>query len=204
MAFQQACETLAYAHGKGVIHRDLTPNNLIVAARGAAQVIDWGLARVLPARPTNGPDGVGDSEDSTALVRIDRLGLTDTHNALGTPAYMAPEQADGGAAEAIEAADVFGLGGILCFILTGQPPYSGRRTTDVMLQAKAADLTQAFDRLAKSPAAKELIDLAKSCLAPEAADRPAGAAAIATVVADCRERGLKRKGSWWKWLFGAG
>ena len=79
---------------------------------------------------------------------------------LGTPAFMAPEQARGGASRVGKATDVFGLGGILCVILTGQPPYTHTR------QALAGDVTEAFARLDGCGADAELISLAKACLAP--------------------------------------
>src|SRR5581483_2666612 len=124
-AFEQICHALAYAHAHGVIHRDLKPLNVMVGAFGEAQVMDWGLAKVrTDARAEAG-------EAATASTFLDPRDETDEGPetrpgaCLGTPAYMPPEQAIGAVDQIDERSDVFGLGAILCQILTGQPPYAG-------------------------------------------------------------------------------
>ena len=110
------------------------------------------------------------------MVRTLRTGsdadLSQAGSVMGTPAYMPPEQAGGDIEALDERADVFGLGAILCEVLTGAPPYIGKDGIEVFKKALRGDLTDAFARLAACGADPELIELARSCLAPELLDRP--------------------------------
>jgi serine/threonine-protein kinase len=184
----KVAQTLAYAHAKGVIHRDLKPANVMVGAFGEVQVMDWGLAKVLAA------GGVADEQrasrahqappDVTTIRTARSAGPgvgTDTEagSLLGTPAYMPPEQANGDVAHLDRRADVFGLGAILCEILTGKPPYVGRSSEEVRRKACNGDLADAMARLHVCGADAELIVLTKICLAAEAIDRPKDAQAVA-------------------------
>jgi serine/threonine-protein kinase len=185
----QVSQTLAYAHAKGVIHRDLKPANVMVGAFGEVQVMDWGLAKVL----TEG--GVADEErtasrvrqrpENVTTIRTTRSGTagsgTDTEagTLLGTPAYMPPEQANGDVAHLDRRADVFGLGAILCEILTGKPPYVGRSNEEVRRKACNGDLADTRARLNACGADGELLALTLACLAPEACDRPRDARVVA-------------------------
>ncbi len=183
----QVAQTLAYAHAKGVIHRDLKPANIMVGAFGEVQVMDWGLAKVLAE------GGIADEEKASrqhqpvegTLIRTARstgsgFGTdTEAGSMLGTPAYMPPEQANGDVALMDRRADVFGLGAILCEILTGKAPYVGRSPEEVRRKAANGDLGDAMARLDGCGADHELIALTKACLAPEAIDRPKDAQAVA-------------------------
>ena len=98
---------------------------------------------------------------------------------MGTPSYMAPEQARGEIDRLDERADVFALGSILCEILTGEPAFTGRTSGEIQRKAARGDLTDALARLDASGADAELIALAKDCLAPEPEDRPRHAGDVA-------------------------
>ncbi len=176
-------EALAYAHAKGVIHRDLKPANIMVGAFGEVQVMDWGLAKVLSeggvadeeraSRAHQEPEDVTTIRTARSTGSADSFGTeTEMGSLLGTPAYMPPEQANGDIANLDRRADVFGLGAILCEILTGKPPYVGRSSEEVRRKACNGDLADALSRLDSCGADAELIVLAKSCLSAEAIDRP--------------------------------
>jgi tetratricopeptide (TPR) repeat protein len=185
----QVAQTLAYAHAKGVIHRDLKPANIMVGAFGEVQVMDWGLAKVLAEGGS--ADEVRASrqhqpEEGTQIRTARSSGSagtfgtqTEAGSLLGTPAYMPPEQANGDIAHLDRRADVFGLGAILCEILTGKPPYVGRSSEEVRRRACNGDLADTQARLDACGADAELIVLTRSCLAPEAIDRPRDAQAVA-------------------------
>jgi serine/threonine-protein kinase len=149
--------------------------------------MDWGLAKVVAE------GGVADEEKASrsrqrpedgTVVRTTRSGSagsgsdTEAGSLLGTPAYMPPEQANGDVALLDRRADVFGLGALLCEVLTGQPPYVGRSSEEVRRKAANGDLADALTRLAGCGADAELIALTMKCLSPEASDRPRDAQAV--------------------------
>jgi WD40 repeat protein/Tfp pilus assembly protein PilF len=190
--FEQICQTLAYAHDRGVIHRDLKPGNIMVGAFGEVQVMDWGLAKVLSSRPQDRPKAAESTQPSDAPVpdsttmptTVVAPGVvsdsrTRAGQAVGTPPYMPPEQARGEIDKLDERSDVFGLGAILCEILTGAPPYRGQSRQEIFDKARAGDLADAMTRLESCGAELDLLTLTKQCLAAEPAARPATAKAVA-------------------------
>jgi serine/threonine-protein kinase len=181
--FEQLCQTVAYAHSKGVIHRDLKPSNIMVGAFGEVQVMDWGLAKVLNTRSGADPEATT-AGTLIRTVRSDSATAEDGRTGVvGTPAYMAPEQARGEVEGVDERADVFGLGAILCVILAGQPPFSEADREAVLRQAAAGDLAEAFARLEGCGADAELLMLCRVCLAQRRDDRPRHAGEVAARMA---------------------
>jgi serine/threonine-protein kinase len=181
--FAQVCQAVAYAHSKGVIHRDLKPDNVMVGRFGEVQVLDWGLAKILASRERERPEDDPEQPAGAGEVAGSRPGeVGQTSGAVGTLAYMAPEQANGEWGRADERLDVFGLGGILCAVLTGQPPYVGDSPAEVRRKVLRGDLGEALARLDGCGADAELVALAKSCLAAEAAGRPRDGGAVAKAV----------------------
>jgi WD40 repeat protein len=192
--FEQICQAVGYAHAHQVIHRDLKPANVMVGAFGEVQVMDWGLAKVLSGAAAT--RGGADDPDATlgtviASARDDSEG-TQAGSLLGTPAFMAPEQAMGAIDEVDARSDVFGLGAILCVILTGRPPYVGTDAEDTRKLAVRAKLDDTSHRLDGCGAEPELVALCKRCLSAEKADRPADAGELADAVADLRSAAEER------------
>jgi serine/threonine-protein kinase len=189
LIFEQVCQTMAYAHSQGVIHRDLKPANVMVGAFGEVQVMDWGLAKVLSRDPSLSRDAQ-QSASADALCCASRPKedwATQAGAVLGTPSYMAPEQAAGEVNRLDERCDVFGLGAMLCEILTGRPPYIGADDLEVVGKALHADLAEALARLRTCGADPDLIRLATQCLTPILEDRPRDAGMLAAEMAAHRE-----------------
>jgi serine/threonine-protein kinase len=184
--FQQVGQAVAYAHSRGVIHRDLKPQNVMVGAFAEVQVMDWGLAKVLSAEVASReapPGAAAGIADTIRTVRTEAAGHSSADGlVVGTVAYMSPEQAKGQVEWIDERADVFGLGAVLCEVLTGQPPYTGAPAWKLLL-ARAGELADAFARLDRCDADAELIALARDCLAPERERRPRDAGAVTERVA---------------------
>jgi len=123
--FVAVCQALAYAHSRGVLHRDLKPQNIVLGDFGEVMVLDWGLAKVV---------GQADVLASRPLVLEGTGTSTETQagSVLGTPAYMAPEQAEGRLDLLDERTDIYGLGAILYELLTGEAPFAGTNTPEVL------------------------------------------------------------------------
>jgi hypothetical protein len=150
-------EALESIHEAGLVHRDLKPSNVLVSADGP-RVIDFGVARA-----------------------AERVTVTATHQAVGTPAYMAPEQARD-SRQTVAASDVFSLGSTLLFAATGHPPYAGDSVTDILvrLATEPPDLTGL-----PHPVAELMVD----CLERDPAARPTAAALLARVAAQLEDEG---------------
>ena len=135
--FQKICEAAAFAHAHGVLHRDLKPENVMVGPFGEVLVMDWGVAKILQAHRgtpswtpapnlTQAPAAAVAAETDEASIALPELPAETEHGAvLGTPGYMAPEQARGETQNLDQTADVFALGAILRFLLTGRAPDEG-------------------------------------------------------------------------------
>lgn len=153
--FLRICDAVAFAHARGVLHRDLKPANIMVGSFGEVLVMDWGLAKILrtevskDAQPPADPDvtifekrsHVNGSKDSAAASVVTGHGTV-----MGTPGYMSPEQARGDVEHLDARSDIFSLGALLGFLLTGSPggvsPAGGRRL-DKSLKAICSKATAA-------------------------------------------------------------
>jgi serine/threonine-protein kinase len=151
--FERVVDTVAFAHANGVVHRDVKPSNVMVGRFGEVLVLDWGAAKL-----------VGDADLSAAGLR------------LGTPGFMAPEQRSGDAAGTGPGADVFSLGALLFWLLTGHAPPADRRGSEVASALRA--LTPVPPRRLRAVVLK--------CLSADARDRYRDAGALSEELARYR------------------
>jgi serine/threonine-protein kinase len=173
-AFVGVCNAVAYAHSRGVLHRDLKPQNVVLGDFGEVIVLDWGLARLL---------GQPDGEAEEALLPIVAAGAAEATvqgQVLGTPAYMAPEQAEGRLDQLGPSTDVYGLGAILYEVLCGRPPFAGSETTAVLRRVIHEPPPRPRELAAGTPRALEAVCL--KALAKEPAQRYVSARALAAEV----------------------
>lgn len=144
-----------YAHERGILHRDLKPANILMDAGGEPHVVDFGLARRM---------GVDSS-------------LTMDGDVLGTPSFMAPEQAAGKTREISPAADIYGLGAILYFLLTGRPPFTAASPLDTLVQVLEGEMI--VPRIINPDIARDLERICLHCLEKAPAQRYLTAGALA-------------------------
>lgn len=176
--FEQICQAVGYAHSQNIIHRDIKPANVMVGAFGEVYVMDWGLAKDLRNA------GSTSAKPSSSIEFDEQAEATLVGTIMGTPTYMPPEQARG---EAVDArADVFSLGGILCAILAGRPPFAGKSSREILEKAAAADIEATYASLDSCNSDPELVALAKTCMSPHPDERPTDARALAELIAAYR------------------
>ncbi len=198
--FQKVGDALAYAHSKGVVHRDLKPDNVMLGKYGETVVMDWGLAKPL------GQNAYGANRKTSTLtfVTAGRPGedggvSTLAGAALGTPQFMSPEQASGQSDSVDGRADVYGLGAILYNILTLQPPVKGADAEEVLnnvVQGKITPPEEAVEgcalvHLPEGRLPGELVEMALHAMALRPEDRPATVRELQTEVRAFQE-GRKR------------
>ncbi len=151
----KVCDAVAYAHDRGVIHRDLKPENIMVAGFGQVYLMDWGLARLSKTRAASG-----------------RMSQMEAPGPVGTPEYMAPEQARGNPTEMDERSDVFGLGALLYEIVTGKTPYGVPTSPEAILEKARAGAVVPIDQAAAGiGVSKRLRDIVTRATRPNPADR---------------------------------
>jgi serine/threonine protein kinase/Tfp pilus assembly protein PilF len=147
--------TVHYAHEHGILHRDIKPGNILLDAKGEPHLTDFGLARLV------------ESESS----------VTQTLDVLGTPSYMAPEQAVGNNAAVSNATDVYGLGAVLYQLLTGHPPFAGGTTYETIKLLEDAEPRP--PRLLNPKVDRDLSTICLKCLEKDPKRRYASALALA-------------------------
>ncbi len=190
--FLKVCDAVAFAHSRGVIHRDLKPDNVMVGTYGQVYVMDWGIALLTGERTS--PSSIRLSRPPPAPDDPDPASIA------GTPAYMAPEQAWGFVDQIDERTDVFGLGGILYAILTGEPPLKAPSFLAALARARVADVTPPDQTDGGRGLAPGLCHIAMRALAAKPGDRPSTVADLKDAVEE-----FLRGGGWFATAkFGAG
>jgi serine/threonine protein kinase/tetratricopeptide (TPR) repeat protein len=151
----KVARTVHYAHEHGILHRDIKPGNILLDAKGEPQLTDFGLARLLEMEST----------------------VTQTLEVLGTPSYMAPEQAVGNNEALSSVTDVYGLGAVLYQLLTGHPPFAGGTTYETIKLLLDTEPRQ--PRLWNSKIGRDLSTICLKCLEKDAKRRYSSALALA-------------------------
>jgi serine/threonine-protein kinase len=162
MSIRQAAELIAkvahtvhYAHEHGILHRDIKPGNILLDQKGEPHLTDFGLARLVESEST----------------------VTRTVEVLGTPSYMAPEQAAGNNTKPTKATDVYGLGAVLYHLLTGYPPFAGGTTYETI--KLLLETEQRPPRLWNANIDRDLSTICQKCLEKDPKRRYSSALALA-------------------------
>ena len=190
--FVLLCRAVDYAHTRGVLHRDLKPDNVMIGRFGQAYVMDWGVAKVLGAaealrelrrQTERDPQHLGELALELGFDRVVEVsGKQDTQHGMivGTPAYMAPEQAEGDAAKLGPSVDVYSLGGLLYYILAGRHPHVGPPT--LILRKVAMKVPPAPPSKYRADVPPQLEEACLAALDYDPRQRTHSAEALATAV----------------------
>lgn len=188
--FMAVCNAIEYAHSRGVLHRDLKPENIMLGAYGETLVVDWGLAKPLSGADGEtrdadrlvafagelpiAPAGAADGEHAGAAETLDEplwrpsasTSATQMGSAIGTPAYMSPEQAAGRLDDISRASDVYSLGATLYCLLTGRPPFNDSELGRLLDRVRRGDFPPPRAVSRGVPAALEAVCLKSMALEP--------------------------------------
>jgi len=161
--FIDACNAVAYAHSRGVLHRDLKPANIMLGKYGETLIVDWGLAK-----PVGRDRASADSaEESLRPAASSSITETIAGTAVGTPAYMSPEQASGRLGTLGPTTDIYGLGSCLYTLLTGNPPVEDGEVGEVLRRVQRGEITPPRRVNARTPLALEAVCLKAMALSPD-------------------------------------
>jgi WD40 repeat protein/tRNA A-37 threonylcarbamoyl transferase component Bud32 len=172
--FLDVCNAVAYAHSRGILHRDLKPDNIMLGRFGETLVVDWGLAKVMG---TATQPSVESSEEPIQPASGSGTAPTMMGRAVGTPQYMSPEQAAGQLDRLSPTSDVYSLGATLYNLLTGRAPFAGADSCSVLQRVRVGDFAPPGQLATALPRALEAICLKAMAHKPQ--DRYASALELA-------------------------
>lgn len=179
-ALIRVCQAMEYAHRRGVLHRDLKPDNIMLGRHGEVYVVDWGMARIMGA-PDEAPVSKSEALSEVLVDAKNLSGSSDeqTGMALGTPAYMSPEQAAGEVRTLTPASDVYSLGATLYYLLCGKSPFDSHAEDmiTILRRVRAGDFAPPQQVSADLP--RELNAVCLRAMALQPADRYTSASAFA-------------------------
>lgn len=162
----QVCEALSYAGEQGAIHRDLKPDNIMVGEFNQVWVVDWGLAKLADlALP---PSGFAEAKKQDVTAN-DELNPTRVGQVLGTPVYMAPEQARGRTDQITPLVDVYAAGAVLFELLSSRPPYANLSSDEVVAQLRRGEGPELVD--GAFPIPSPLRSVVRKAMAPNPMER---------------------------------
>jgi tetratricopeptide (TPR) repeat protein/tRNA A-37 threonylcarbamoyl transferase component Bud32 len=161
--FMAVCNTVAYAHSRGILHRDLKPGNVMLEKYGQTLVVDWGLAKPIERDETARACG----EETLTPASASGDSGTQTGAAMGTPAFMSPEQASGQWSQVGPASDIYSLGTILYTLLTGQAPFADPKAKQKLEKVKRGDFPRPRQAKKACPRALEGVCMKAMALRPE-------------------------------------
>ncbi|MBI3466206.1 MAG: serine/threonine protein kinase [Planctomycetes bacterium] len=174
--FVAMCNTIAYAHSRGIVHRDIKPANIMLGKYGETLVVDWGLAR--PFQRSEAERATGEETLMPPLSPPASGGMaapvdqTQPGQAMGTPAYMSPEQANGQWNQLGPASDIYSLGATLYELVSGQPPFQGDQV-DVLARVRRGEFPPPQQLIRNVPAGLDAVCSKAMSLRPEARYRSA-------------------------------
>lgn len=174
-AIVSVCNTLRFAHSKGVLHRDIKPSNIMLGEYGETLLMDWGLAK---SQKQSTPYSEVEAKAHQQRKRLEDPEDTGTGSVMGTPHYMSPEQAVGDVESINQRSEVYSVGATLYSVLTGKPPFNGHTRDEILAKVRRGEFLPPRAVDARVP--PELNAICLKAMALERGDRYAGPGELAT------------------------